>query len=171
MRATFFASGSPFLKSLAALHRPSSCGGRVMDASELLGGAQRVRTRVRGFAPWAPRGATAELLDQVRGVLEEYEDIAANAIETPRLLLISTNGGRTPKGIANTSDMVGRNLMDHPYYVVWGMSPKQIYPYRGPLITSGICDLCEAHFVASARRSASTSAMSVGISWSVAIPT
>ena len=46
-----------------------------MDASsQLLGGAQRVRTRVRGFAPWALRGATAELLDQVRGVLEEYED-------------------------------------------------------------------------------------------------
>ena len=45
-----------------------------MDASQLLGGAQRVRTRVRGFAPWAPRGTTAELLDQVRGVLEEYED-------------------------------------------------------------------------------------------------
>src|SRR5262249_60314885 len=45
-----------------------------MDASQLLCGAQRVRTRVRGFAPWAPRGATAELLDQVRGVREEYED-------------------------------------------------------------------------------------------------
>src|SRR5215468_7637090 len=45
-----------------------------MDASQLLGGAQRVRTRVRGFAPWAPRGATAQLLDQVRAVLGEYED-------------------------------------------------------------------------------------------------
>src|SRR5262245_55680247 len=45
-----------------------------MDASsQLLGGAQRVRTRVRGFAPWTPRGATLELLDQVRGVLDEYE--------------------------------------------------------------------------------------------------
>ncbi len=40
----------------------------------LLGGAQRVRTRVRGFAPWTPRGATLELLEQVRGVLGEYED-------------------------------------------------------------------------------------------------
>jgi glucose dehydrogenase len=72
--------------------------------------------------------------------------IAANAIETPRLLLMSTNGGRTAKGVANKSDMVGRNLMDHPYYVVWGMSPKQIYPYRGPLITSGIGDLCDGPF-------------------------
>jgi hypothetical protein len=43
-------------------------------ADKLLGGAQRVRTRPRGFAPWSPRGATLELLDQVRGVLDEYED-------------------------------------------------------------------------------------------------
>jgi glucose dehydrogenase len=72
--------------------------------------------------------------------------IAANAIETPRLLLMSNNGGRTAKGVANKSDMVGRNLMDHPYYVAWGMSPEKIYPYRGPLITSGIGDLCDGPF-------------------------
>jgi glucose dehydrogenase len=72
--------------------------------------------------------------------------IAANAIETPRLLLMSKNGGRTARGVANRSDMVGRNLMDHPYYVVWGMSPEQLYPYRGPLITSGIGDLCDGPF-------------------------
>src|SRR5262252_4762273 len=43
-------------------------------ADVLLGGAQRVRTRVRGFAPWSPQEATLQLLDQVRGVLDEYED-------------------------------------------------------------------------------------------------
>ena len=42
-------------------------------AVHLLGGAQRVRTRVRGFAPWSPEQATLALLDQVRGVLDEYE--------------------------------------------------------------------------------------------------
>src|SRR5215472_10224257 len=42
-------------------------------AVHLLGGAQRVRTRVRGFAPWLPEQATLALLDQVRGVLDEYE--------------------------------------------------------------------------------------------------
>jgi glucose dehydrogenase len=72
--------------------------------------------------------------------------IAANAIETPRLLLMSKNGGRTSKGVANSSDMVGRNLMDHPYYVAWGMVPAQLFPYRGPLITSGIEDLCDGPF-------------------------
>jgi choline dehydrogenase-like flavoprotein len=72
--------------------------------------------------------------------------IAANGIETPRLLLMSRNGGRTVNGIANSSDMVGRNLMDHPYYVAWGLTPTPLYPYRGPLITSGIGDLCDGPF-------------------------
>ena len=40
----------------------------------LLGGVERVRTRVRGFAPWSPEKATLALLDQVRGVLDEYAD-------------------------------------------------------------------------------------------------
>jgi len=39
--------------------------------------------------------------------------IAANAIETPRLLLASRSAA-TPDGVANRSDHVGRNLMDHP---------------------------------------------------------
>ena len=71
--------------------------------------------------------------------------IAANAIETPRLLLMSNNG----QGIANSSGMVGRNLMDHPYYVGWALLPptaNPVFPYRGPLITSGIGDLCDGPF-------------------------
>jgi hypothetical protein len=43
-------------------------------AIALLGGAVRVRTRVRGFAPWNPQAATLRLLEQVRAVLGEYED-------------------------------------------------------------------------------------------------
>lgn len=39
--------------------------------------------------------------------------IAANGIETPKLLLFAAND-RNPKGIANSSDQVGRNMMDHP---------------------------------------------------------
>jgi choline dehydrogenase-like flavoprotein len=74
--------------------------------------------------------------------------IAANAIETPRLLLMSKNNGRTSKGVANSSDKVGRHLMDHPYYVAWALMPpgKPVFPYRGPLITSGIGDLCDGPF-------------------------
>jgi hypothetical protein len=43
-------------------------------ALDLLGGAVRKRTRVRGFAPWSPQASTLELLERVQGVLDEYED-------------------------------------------------------------------------------------------------
>lgn len=38
------------------------------DTLDLLGGALRVLTRPRGFAPWSPQAATLQLLDQVRAV-------------------------------------------------------------------------------------------------------
>jgi hypothetical protein len=46
----------------------------MSEVLDLLGGAQRIKTRVRGFAPWSPRAETQVLLDQVRAVLGEYED-------------------------------------------------------------------------------------------------
>jgi choline dehydrogenase-like flavoprotein len=72
--------------------------------------------------------------------------VAANGIETPRLLLMSKNKGQTPNGVANSSDMVGRNLMDHPQYLSWGLLPQPVYPYRGPLVTSAIGELCDGPF-------------------------
>lgn len=43
-----------------------------MTDLELLGGARRIKTRVRGFAPWQPRDKTRALLDLVLGILDEY---------------------------------------------------------------------------------------------------
>ncbi|MGF7205619.1 choline dehydrogenase-like flavoprotein [Skermanella aerolata] len=65
--------------------------------------------------------------------------LAAHAIETPRLLLMSADD-RMPNGVANSSGQVGRNLMDHPLYLSWALMPedKPIYPMRGPISTSGI---------------------------------
>jgi choline dehydrogenase-like flavoprotein len=64
--------------------------------------------------------------------------VAAHGIETPKLLLMSSNGGRTPNGVANGSGQVGKNLMDHPLYLAWALSADPVYGYRGPLSTSGI---------------------------------
>ena len=64
--------------------------------------------------------------------------IAAHAIETPRLLLMSKNGGRFPNGVANKSGKVGQNLMDHPLYLAWALAPQPVYGFRGPLATAGI---------------------------------
>lgn len=72
--------------------------------------------------------------------------IAANGIETPRLLLMSTKSGQPAGGVANSSGLVGCNLMDHPQYLSWGLLPVQVFPYRGPLVTSAIGDLCDGPF-------------------------
>jgi choline dehydrogenase-like flavoprotein len=64
--------------------------------------------------------------------------LAAHAIETPKLLLMSNKNAGFENGVGNSSDQVGRNLMDHIMYLGWGLSKDPIYPYRGPLSTSGI---------------------------------
>jgi glucose dehydrogenase len=56
--------------------------------------------------------------------------VAANAIESAKLLLLS--------GLANASDQVGRNLMDHLQKAVLGTARDPVYPFRGPPSTSGI---------------------------------
>jgi len=63
--------------------------------------------------------------------------IAANAMETPRLLLASASED-FPAGVANRSDQLGRNLMDHPIQLSWALARQKVWPYRGPGATSGI---------------------------------
>lgn len=63
--------------------------------------------------------------------------VAGNAIETPRLLLMSKGPGAA-KGVANSTGLVGKHLMDHPLYLAWAQAPAPVWGYRGPLATSGI---------------------------------
>lgn len=56
--------------------------------------------------------------------------LAAHAIESAKLLLLSK--------IANSSDQVGRNLMDHPQGAGGCLVPEPLFPFRGPPTTSGI---------------------------------
>lgn len=56
--------------------------------------------------------------------------LACNAIENAKLLLAS--------GVPNENDLIGQNLMDHPYVLAWGLMPENIGAYRGPSSTSGI---------------------------------
>ena len=64
--------------------------------------------------------------------------LAANAIENARLLLAS--------GIKSSSNLVGKNFMDHPYLLCWGLLPENAGTYRGTICTSGISDLRSGHF-------------------------
>ena len=57
--------------------------------------------------------------------------LAANGIETPKLMLMSL-GRKHPTGVGNSSDMVGRNLMDHPGTGVRFFADEPLWAGRGP---------------------------------------
>ncbi|GGF57205.1 choline dehydrogenase [Azorhizobium oxalatiphilum] len=57
--------------------------------------------------------------------------LAAYGIESPKLLLLSKSA-RYPNGIANSSDQVGRNLMDHTGISMNVMTKEDYWPGEGP---------------------------------------
>jgi choline dehydrogenase-like flavoprotein len=59
--------------------------------------------------------------------------VACNGVGTPRLLLNSASA-RFPDGLANSSGLVGRNLMFHPYASIRGYFDETLDGYRGPHI-------------------------------------
>lgn len=77
--------------------------------------------------------------------------LAANAFENPKILLNSKytvveNGQNIEKTVANSSDQVGRNLMDHMVMLTWGLFPDPIYSYRGPGSTTNISSFRDGNF-------------------------
>ena len=71
--------------------------------------------------------------------------LAANAIETPKLLLMSRDE-RTSKGVANSSSSVGHYLMGQIDQGTRGLTKAPIYPYRGPVLTSAIREFRDGPF-------------------------
>jgi choline dehydrogenase-like flavoprotein len=64
--------------------------------------------------------------------------LAAFAIETPRLLLMSTSP-KFPHGLANGSGMVGKRLMTHLSHDVWARFDREVLPYKGtPVLASSL---------------------------------
>ena len=61
--------------------------------------------------------------------------VACNALETPRLLLLAANA-RNPRGIANSSDHVGRNMMDHSGFHCTFLAREPLWVGRGPAQSS-----------------------------------
>jgi choline dehydrogenase-like flavoprotein len=57
--------------------------------------------------------------------------VAGYAIESPRLLLNSATSA-FPDGLANSSGLVGRNLMAQAGPVVWGRFPDPVRQYKAP---------------------------------------
>jgi choline dehydrogenase-like flavoprotein len=135
--------------------RPACCGsascipicpiGAKYDASVHVTKAQKLGARLVAPAvvdevEVTASGVTARFLhpDGRKGVARGRALVlAAHAIETPKLMLLST-GPSHPSGLGNEHDLVGRFLMDHPTQLSWALAEKPVYPYRGPLSTAGI---------------------------------
>lgn len=71
--------------------------------------------------------------------------LAANGIESPKLLLLSTSD-KYPNGIANSSGMVGRHLMDHPSTSLTFYADEELWLGRGPQSPDSINTLRDGAF-------------------------
>jgi choline dehydrogenase-like flavoprotein len=56
--------------------------------------------------------------------------LAANGVGTPRLLLLSATGDH-PDGLANSSGLVGKRLMMHPFGAVAGLFEDDLETSQG----------------------------------------
>ena len=56
--------------------------------------------------------------------------VAGNAVETPRLLLLSTSS-RFPHGLANSSGLVGKYFTEHLGVFTYGLFSERLDPWRG----------------------------------------
>lgn len=85
--------------------------------------------RVRGVALAAePDGRTR------RTVTADQVFVAAGAIETARLLQLSTSA-QEPRGLGNQHDQVGRHLQGHTYAGAIGIFDEVVQDCRGPGVT------------------------------------
>lgn len=95
----------------------------------------RTRCRVREIAVGPDGMATGVVYWDAQGneVFQPAEMVilACNGVGTPRLMLNSVSG-RFPNGIANSSGLVGRNLMFHPYAWTYGYVDEPLDGNHGP---------------------------------------
>ena len=137
--------------------RPACCGsascipicpiGAKYDAAAHVAAAERLGAKL--LAPATAVGIDTAVDGQITAIRYRRPDLsagiargrayvlAAHAIETPRLLLHAASE-RLPDGVANRSGQVGRHLMDHPIQLSWALADQPVWPYRGPISTSGI---------------------------------
>ena len=95
----------------------------------------RTRCRVREITVNEHGMASGAIYYDADGV-EQFQPaevviMACNGVGTPRLLLNSTSA-RFPNGLANSSGLVGKNLMFHPYAQVYGYVEEPLDSNRGP---------------------------------------
>ncbi len=98
----------------------------------------RTRCRVREVTTNADGMASGVVYYDAEGV-ERFQPaeiviLACNGVGTPRILL-NSESGRHRAGLANSSGLVGRNLMFHPYAKIQGRFEQALDGYRGPHVS------------------------------------
>ncbi|WP_298487038.1 GMC family oxidoreductase [uncultured Maribacter sp.] len=93
----------------------------------------------------------SDFVEEVIDTSESIVVLAANAFENPKILLNSKylkieNNKTVERTVANRSDQVGRNLMDHMVLLTWGLFPEPVYPFRGPGSTTNISTFRDGDF-------------------------
>jgi fructose 5-dehydrogenase large subunit len=71
--------------------------------------------------------------------------VACNGIETPKILLLSKDQ-QNPNGVANSSDQVGRNMMDQPKIIAKITMAEPLWTGVGPVQSSSIMDTSQGAF-------------------------
>ncbi|EQB05507.1 choline dehydrogenase [Sphingobium quisquiliarum P25] len=105
------------------LPRALAAGAEIRDLA-MVG---RVETDARGMATGVHYQRGGEWrFQRARNVV-----VAGYAIETPRLLLNSASP-LFPDGLANSSGLVGRNLMVQLNQAVWGQMEQEVRSYKAP---------------------------------------
>ena len=137
--------------SLPYAGRPACCGsatcvpicpnGAKYDATVHLTLAEKAGCEIRPDALVTRleaadgRIAALRLADGSRVAARSYV-LAAHAIETPRLLMLS--------GLANPT--VGRYLMGALGQISWALAARPVYPFRSPQVVSGITAFRDGEF-------------------------
>lgn len=88
------------------------------------------------------------LIDEATGAEAQVDArtvvVAAGAIETARLLLISASG-REPDGIGNNTDQLGRHLQGHLYTSAFATFDEEVIDTHGPGVSIGTCDFMHGY--------------------------
>ena len=110
---------------------PTSPTGRMRSApaSSCARAAGCVRSRPTSTA-WRPARSITTPTGAEQFQPAEVVIVACNGVGTPRLLLNSASA-RFPNGLANSSGLVGKNLMFHPYALVYGYVDEPLDGNRG----------------------------------------
>ena len=104
-----------------------ACGARILAESTVFNiEYDAKRNRVSGVSYHDAQGQAHQI--RARMVV-----VAAHAVETPRLLLLSANN-TFPDGLANSSGLVGKNFMAHPTCTVTGLFDEPLNGFKGPVM-------------------------------------